>query len=248
MLDIILAILSCAVGVGTAYLGLHLTMHAPKTDTHRLAYKAGFILCGLVSCGLVGLQTYRNSTGQKSLTQQISGLKSDLTDTKSQVTDARREQQTEIARREQAEKDLKEIVQGSGMSTRKGVIEDIKKSPIKVDISGGSPEEALRLSANSIGVIPAYNEDNHVNQGTFALTTNKIVTPVRMLVSCEGDIDIASATIAGTNTVSSGGWGGKFSTKQYGVGINSPAWSPSTPLLVTVYASQNPGRCSFQEQ
>lgn len=103
----------------------------------------------------------------------------------------------------------------------------------------------------SVGVVKNYDNPNlSQNQGTFILLSNKTITPVQILVSCESEIDVASGAVLGTATMMSGGWGGRVtrSLTQFGVGINSPAWTPSNPLLVTVYAKKNPGRCVFDEQ
>lgn len=86
--------------------------------------------------------------------------------------------------------------------------------------------------------------------GSFVVLTNRVITPIRLLVTCEADIT-ASGMVLGTGAMTVGGWGGRVtsSSKQYGVGILTPAWTPSNPLLVTVF--MNGGiinHCKFEEQ
>jgi hypothetical protein len=49
---------------------------------------------------------------------------------------AKQEVETESVRRQQAEKDLSIIVQKSGRATRLGISEDIRKTPLKVEVNG----------------------------------------------------------------------------------------------------------------
>jgi hypothetical protein len=82
--------------------------------------------------------------------------------------------------------------------------------------------------------------------------TNKTITPVRLIVTCDSEIDSASGGVMGTGAAMMGGWGGRITTsnKQYGIGILSPAWTPDNPLIVTIYSKVDVdvNQCSFQEQ
>jgi hypothetical protein len=142
------------------------------------------------------------------------------------------------------------MVQATGKATRAGVVSDIKESPIKVQLSGNTSDAPLKLTPQYIGVLTNQNLEGHKNQGSFLLLTHKVVTPIRLLTTCDNDIDTTAAVVMGTGTMLTGGWGGRVtrSNKQFGIGIDSPAMSPTNPLQVTVFADQNPGRCSFVEQ
>ena len=71
MLDIGIAVLGAFVMLVTAYLGVHVTLHPAQTDKHKLAYKLGFGVCALLSCGLIGTQAYRNNKTQAGLQAAI---------------------------------------------------------------------------------------------------------------------------------------------------------------------------------
>lgn len=107
------------------------------------------------------------------------------------------------------------------------------KEPLKV---------VVNLLEESTGEHPPY-------ETRFIATVNQIVTPIRLLVQCESEILEANGRLAGASVHMSGGWGGKFSKNQFGIGILSPAWSPSTPLIITVKSNQKQlGVCRFNEQ
>jgi hypothetical protein len=82
---------------------------------------------------------------------------------------------------------------------------------------------------------------------TYVVVTNRILTPVRLVVSCEGVVVKADGNILGTTTRYVGGWGGRLSAQSFGVGILSPAWAPTNPMLVTVMATVDPVGCRFSQ-
>jgi hypothetical protein len=109
--------------------------------------------------------------------------------------------------------------------------------------------ERLKIQDWFVGTVIEKTNREAPYFGSWIVLTNKTVTPIRLLVTCDGDIEGAGAEVLGTGGQESGGWGGKFSAKKYGIGITSPAWTPTNPLLVTVYANnKNLGRCTFEEQ
>src|SRR5580704_4897550 len=74
-MDIFLAIVQAVVALAMAYLGVHLTLHPPGESTRtKSAYKAGFIVCGIVSVALIGVQTHRNGDAQKALRNQLARI------------------------------------------------------------------------------------------------------------------------------------------------------------------------------
>ena len=109
--------------------------------------------------------------------------------------------------------------------------------------------ERLRTEAWYVGTVVEKRNPQHLYMGTWVGMTNKIVTPIRLLVTCEGNVADVGGWVLGTGGMMSGGWGGRFSPKKYGMGITSPSWTPANPLLVTVYADQRDlGTCKFEEQ
>jgi hypothetical protein len=249
-----LAILTMLMG----YLGVHLTMHPAESTKARLWYKTGFATCAVFMVGLVIWQGVRNGMSQLSLARQlssgttriselsgqVSSLQSGLSETKKQVTDARTDLRVESARRQQAEQDMGMMVKKTGVDTRAGVAEDIRKSPITVDVQNG--KESFKMGVNLMK--PTSGESApYITE--FLLTANQTVTPIRMVVECDGDIVDAHGRLMGSGVVMGGGWGGRFSPHAYGVGISAPAWTPSSPLVLTVRSnSKELGNCRFAEQ
>jgi hypothetical protein len=128
-LDVSLSGFLALLTIAMAYLGVHVTLHPPSDESPqvRFFYKAGFCICGLLSICLVVWQGIRNQKSQRGFVQTINGLTT-------QLGTLRDEETKETRRREQAENDLRAIVQGTGQSTREGVISDIKRSPILVQL------------------------------------------------------------------------------------------------------------------
>jgi len=114
--------------------------------------------------------------------------------------------------------------------------------------------ERLKITTHFLGVVSDQQNPNIQAKfnGTYVVLTNKEVTPVRLMVTCDADLVDVSTKILGTGSMLVGGWGGKGVTrshKQYGIGIVSPAWTPNGPLLVTIFTNDpNAGLCSFEEQ
>ena len=109
--------------------------------------------------------------------------------------------------------------------------------------------ERQKINAFPIGVV-RDRENTAVAPYTtnFVLVTNQIITPVRLIVTCEPGIVQVGGGILGTGATLGGGWGGKFTEKEYGVGILSPAWAPNSPMLLTVYSNQVLQGCHFEEK
>lgn len=98
-----------------------------------------------------------------------------------------------------------------------------------------------------ITALPLREIDAH--SAEFILLTNQQITPVRLLVTCPAGLREASAGVLGAGLQSVGGWGGRFSGAQFGVGILSPAWTPISPLLVTLrYDQEKLGTCYWNQQ
>ncbi len=107
----------------------------------------------------------------------------------------------------------------------------------------------LKITPFYLGVLEGSKQPTVAPfSANFLLLTNKIITPVRLLVTCEPGLLQAGGGILGTAAMTGGGWGGRFSVKQFGVGFSSPAWTPASPMIVTVYSNEKELKCSFVEQ
>jgi hypothetical protein len=71
MVDVVIALILGFFTVLTAYMGVHVTLHPAESNREKVAYKIGFVGCGIVLCTLVGVQAYRNSQSQAALEAQI---------------------------------------------------------------------------------------------------------------------------------------------------------------------------------
>lgn len=72
------------------FLGVYVTLHPPESPTAKFWWKAAFISCAIVGCGLVALQAYRTSVEQKDLEDSISSLQQSVnkSETGREVDDA----------------------------------------------------------------------------------------------------------------------------------------------------------------
>jgi outer membrane murein-binding lipoprotein Lpp len=192
-IDISIATVLAILTIGMAYLGVHVTLHPADSPKAKFRYKFGFSACAVGTVLLVVWQGVRNGASQSAfvkrvsdLTSQVSTLQSEVTATKQQVTYARSDQQTESTRRQQAEKDLAVIVQGTGKSTREGVAEDIKKSPIKVQVAGGSVETAP-LQTEDVRILQSVVRSTHSDAAYAAqwiIQANVPINLLRRLITC----------------------------------------------------------------
>jgi hypothetical protein len=107
-----------------------------------------------------------------------------------------------------------------------------------------------KLIALNIGEQMRSRNAEHYNE--TIILTNKSITPVRLLVACKESIIAATGSVLPIQlggTIVGGGWkwGGKFNDHQFGVWVESPAWTPESPLLVTLFFNgrERLGECSF---
>jgi hypothetical protein len=110
--------------------------------------------------------------------------------------------------------------------------------------------EPLKIISHSFGVtkndqanIPALYVE------AFLVLTNKTITPIRLLVSCDKKITLASGGILGTGGAMGGDdWSGPKSDTSYGIGLLSPAWTVANPMIARVYFNdENIRTCTFDE-
>ena len=157
-------------------IGVVVSIRVPHARHHRYWY-GGLIATGVVVSGITMWQQYRTRQSHET---EVSGLNGSLKQLQTQVTGlhdqtkeltkshqdevARRQQaernlqeqtaamtqsqQAEVVRRQQAERDLQNLVGAVGNSTRQGVMSDIKSSPIRVEVNGRptrDPDEIKRV-------------------------------------------------------------------------------------------------------
>lgn len=114
-----------------------------------------------------------------------------------------------------------------------------------------APEPLKIIGHELLGLMPQGTMAGFNYAMPWVVISNKTISPVKLLVTCEANNIEATGHVIGSGVVVGGGWGGRVTlrTNQYGVGIPSPAWSPSSPLLVTVYSNTpRSGPCRFEEQ
>lgn len=129
MLDITISAALAVLTIAIAYLGIHVTLHPPNESSKaRRFYKTGFFVCGCFMVFLVILQGIRTKQTQRSAGNQIGGLQDDIREAKQEV-------KNESKRREEAERYLTLAVRVSGQETRSGITQDLRKIPLKVDVT-----------------------------------------------------------------------------------------------------------------
>lgn len=77
MVDVILAVGNGVVAFALAYMGVHVSLHPPREE-RKMAWTACFILVGLVTCGLIGLQAIRSNESVSALQSQLTGIRKSI--------------------------------------------------------------------------------------------------------------------------------------------------------------------------
>jgi hypothetical protein len=108
----------------------------------------------------------------------------------------------------------------------------------------GCLSEAVKLvTPEPLKITPLILEEKD-NQTKFIVLVNKTVTPVNLILVCDQNITSASTWVLG-QTIMAGGTG-VFASRLVQINIGSPAWSPISPLLVSVTHKENSTpTCSF---
>jgi hypothetical protein len=103
---------------------------------------------------------------------------------------------------------------------------------------------ALRFSGGRIYELPVRLG---VLDGVFVLVTSKVVTPVRIDISCDRTVlgAVVDQVVGGGGTIVDN-FGSDPKGQSVQVGFDSPAWLPQTPLLVHVNHTGDGGMsCEF---
>lgn len=129
--------------------GVLVSVKAPHSK-HHTALRAGLIALGVLISGVTFWQQSRSRSAHAaevaSLNGALTSVRGDLQTVHGQVQTLTANQQAEVGRREQAEKDLAIIVQGTGKATRRGVADDLRKSPLQVDLNGGPLQDPAEIA------------------------------------------------------------------------------------------------------
>jgi hypothetical protein len=135
MLDTILDWAAILLPTALSVLGVLVSVRAPRSGHHR-AWQISLVVVGVLTSGVVYWQQARVRHAH---VLEIGNLNDSISKVRDETKTLRGEQEKEVARRLQAERDLAIIVQGTGKSTRDGVVSDMRQSPIKVELSGSQP-------------------------------------------------------------------------------------------------------------
>ncbi|HEU5458776.1 MAG TPA: hypothetical protein VFU68_09180, partial [Terracidiphilus sp.] len=112
--------------------------------------------------------------------------------------------------------------------------------------------QALKLLApEPLKVVPLLLEPGNggmeMQHVEFLLLTNRVITPINLVVSCQDRIADLNASIVGSGVTAGGS--SRISKNQFQVNISSPAWGPEAPMIISmsfIGYSDNP--CSFNER
>jgi len=205
--DILISAALAILTIVMAYLGVHVTLHPADSTRAKRWYKIGFSSCAMVAVALVVWQGVRNGEAQAGFQRTVENAAQSAQRASQRIDGLQRDEQTEIARREQAERDLAIIVQGTGKSTREGVVDDIKKSPIKVELNGAQPETAP-LQSEDVRIVSSVERSIYPDApyaASWIIQPNVPITgSFRRIISCASAIKYIEDHLTGAGIISVG--------------------------------------------
>lgn len=241
-LDISIAVALAILTIVMGYFGVHVTLHPTDSPKEKLWYKGGFITCAALAVCLVVWQGVRNGRSQKGFQKQVEMAASESQKANLRIDQLTREQQSEIARRQQAEKDLALIVQTSGRATREGVVSDIKSSPIKVEVKGGNePPTPIRIPNINLtwdAVVSVHDDAKFCNRMVFQ--SDIAVDPIALIVMLSADAKYADVLL--TDARFGGAAISKTDAKRIEIGargMGMPLLRPDNPFVMTVCSTES---------
>jgi hypothetical protein len=194
-------------------------------------------ICIFVSCFQAWVDEHRNSE-QLKIEKALSVGESGFWKTQSYAKD------DDLRRRDQ---DLRARDQAlaENFKTLNNTQKSLTDLSVKVlDIT--KPEPLQRTIAHAIN--PHNERPPAAYFVDYVLLTNKLVSPVQVVVECDRDIVSVTEWVMGTGGMTTGGWGGRIFRTQWGIGINSPAWSTYSPIQATIWTNERYPRCSFNQR
>jgi hypothetical protein len=119
------------------------------------------------------------------------------------------------------------------------------KQPVKIEVA--NPEALSKpnvsVSAMTVASDPRYGK----NAMQFILTTDRVMSGGRAVISCKNKINQGVAQVLGTGGIATTGQGGLLSDHEYRADIVLPNWSPDSPFVVTLYFDEDTlGPCSVK--
>jgi hypothetical protein len=219
-----------------------------KEMKERPYYRIGIIGFGILLSGLTWLQIYR-AHKQAAKEQEIAieetseRVSSKVSESVSRsVTKSVSEQYTETINSLQSKIGSLE----SQLATQGKNVELIKssnivtgKQPIQVELAnpGSLPvgESPLDIHASEMQATPNPQFGKHARQ--IIVTTNKVMNGGKALVTCKNKINRGEVWISGSDMRMGGG--GMQDENTFLSGITVPNWSPSSPLVITLYFDED---------
>lgn len=115
-----------------------------------------------------------------------------------------------------------------------------------VQLGKAQQQEPLKFNAYSLGNVDRRSPELEI--ASFVVIPNRQVAPVRLLAACDGEIIDAAWRMLGTLGLTLGGMVKTEDKKQRLMEVSSPAWTPTNPMLVTVYSKHKEMHCSFSQR
>jgi len=209
-------------------------------------WRVGVLCFGLLLSGLTWWQQSRER--KTSAREREEAIQETAMETSKRVTSAVTEQfKQTIADQVSQITDLKRQleVQGKDVSIIKGSNFVTGKNPVKVEVTNPANHDSSSPKINLFDEgSTVHNPTAGKHERTLLAITDKPITPVRLIVMCEGGLNTVGAGILGSKTLMGGG-GMKTSQNTFRFSIEAPAWTPTSPLVLNVYYDEeNLGMCS----
>jgi hypothetical protein len=163
------------------------------------------------------------------------------------------ETQREANRHEQCEGSLREAqnslsrfqgavgAQTSQIQAQQGTINGCLTQAMKL-----LTPEALRLSF--VALPPIQRQKATTKSANYLVLVNKTITPVRMSITCKTPAHI-EASVLGTGTQSGSFENQDYIGTEHMIAIDSPAFGPSSPLLVSLdFNTEQEPDCQFSQR
>ncbi|HXO20965.1 MAG TPA: hypothetical protein VOA87_13705 [Thermoanaerobaculia bacterium] len=117
-------------------------------------------------------------------------------------------------------------------------------SELQIELGKSQQPEAFRTTVLKIST-PIANPKIAPNVTTLLMLTNRVVTPVHAIVFCDNAMVNVEVNVAGSGEFKDAGTS-RMGPNGFQINIALPAWSPTTPLLVTIYHENDLGQCYYR--